>query len=488
MSAAVDAPSGGLAPARSRERRTIPVLSPQDVVGSGWCIGCGSCVGSGVVPGAASTAIEMDGAGLLRPDAPRSWMRQRTAAFATTCPFSRAAADEDEIAADLYPTAVHHHPATGRFSASYVGHVDEDGFRANGSSGGMVSWVLDELLRTGAVDGVAHVVPVADPRSDGRFFRYRISRSVEQVREGAKSRYYPVDLADVLREVREVPGRYAVVGVPCFAKAVQLLRREDPLLRERIVHVLALFCGHMKSARFVESFAWQLEVPVEDVQAVEFRRKDPSRPASTYTAELRMYDGTARVRDWWNLVDGDWGAGFFQSPACDGCDDVVGETADISFGDAWVEPYSSDGNGTNVVVVRSPEIAAMVERGISDGRLHLSPVDGEFVRETQAAGLRHRREGLAYRLAWHGRTWHRWRRTPRKRVRATAHLPLRRKAIYRMRYGISRWSHRVFSVARRTRRPELYVRWAAAVAATYHGFAYSRGRFGALVDRVLPKP
>ena len=463
-------------------------LAPAEVIGAGWCIGCGSCAGSGLVPGNGVAAMELDGRGLLRPEAPRAWLRQRSQAFARTCPFSRGAADEDELAAAEFPDAPHVHPATGRYLAAYVGHVDEEEFRAEGSSGGMVSWVAAELLRTGAIDGVAHVVPVADPQRDGRFFRYRVSRTVAEIHEGAKSRYYPVDLADVLREVRAVPGRYAVVGVPCFIKAVQLLRREDPLLRERITHTLGLFCGHMKSARFVESFAWQLGVPIEQVQAVEFRRKDVTRPASTYTAELRTYDGAVHRRDWWNLVDGDWGAGFFQSSACDGCDDVMGETADVSFGDAWVEPYSSDGRGTNVVVVRSPHVAGLVDAAIAAGRLQLAPVDGPFLEQTQAAGLRHRREGLAYRLTWHGRHWQRRRLTPRKRVRPSARLALRRKAIYRMRAGTSAWSHRVFALARRTHRPQLYVRWAAATSAVYHGFAYSRGRFGALVDRVLPKP
>ena len=463
------------------------MLSPGEVIAAGWCIGCGSCAGSGLVPGHETASMELDGHGLLRPEAPVIFLRRRTEEFARTCPFSRHAADEDELAEAEFPDA-HHHPATGRYLAAFVGHVAEEEFRASGSSGGMVSWVAAELLRAGLIDGVAHVVPVADPQHDGRFFRYRVSRTVGEVHEGAKSRYYPVDLADVLREVRSVPGRYAIVGVPCFIKAVQLLRREDPLLRERITHTLGLFCGHMKSARFVESFAWQLGVPIGEVVAVEFRRKDVTRPASTYTAELRLRDGSVHRRDWWNLVDGDWGAGFFQSSACDGCDDVMGETADVSFGDAWVEPYSSDGRGTNVVVVRSPEVAALIDAAICDGRLELGPVDAEFVEQTQAAGLRHRREGLAYRLTWHGRHWHRRRSSPGARVRPTVRLPLRRKAIYRMRAGISTWSHRVFSVARRTGRPEIYTRWAAASAAVYHGFAYSRGRFGALVDRVLPKP
>jgi coenzyme F420-reducing hydrogenase beta subunit len=68
-----------------------------------------------------------------------------------------------------------------------------------------------------------------------------------------------------------VPGRYAVVGVPCLIKAVQLLRREDPLMHSRIAFTLGLFCGHMKSARFVESVAWQMGVGVTEIQAVEFR-------------------------------------------------------------------------------------------------------------------------------------------------------------------------------------------------------------------------
>jgi coenzyme F420-reducing hydrogenase beta subunit len=343
----------------------------------------------------------------------------------------------------------------------------------------MVSWMLAELFRAGLIDGAAHVVP-ADPDEDGRFFRYRISRDVDAVREGAKSRYYPIELSGVIDEIRRSPGRYAVVGVPCFVKAVNLLRRNDPVLRERIVFTLGLFCGHMKSARMVESFAWQMGVDIADVRAVEFRRKDPSRPASTYTAELTLRDGEIVVRDWWNMVDGDWGSGFFQNSACDVCDDVVGETADISFGDAWVEPYSSDGRGTNVIVIRSSTVDALVSAAIAEGRLTVEPVDGEFVEQTQAAGLRHRREGLAYRLTWRRHL----RLTPAKRVAPSRAILPRRKLVYLMRKVISMSSHRVFWLARRVDRPQLFLRWGRGAVALYHGLAYSRGRIGALVDRL----
>jgi coenzyme F420-reducing hydrogenase beta subunit len=284
----------------------------------------------------------------------------------------------------------------------------------------------------------------------------------------------------VLDEIRNTPGRYAVVGVPCFIKAIQLLRRNDPLIRERVRFTLGLFCGHMKSARFVESFAWQLGVPIERVRAVEFRHKDASRPANWYTARLTLEDGAAVQQDWWHLCDGDWGAGYFMNSACNYCDDVVAETADISFGDAWIEPYSSDGRGTNVVVVRSKQLDTLVRAAIDEGRLDLSPVDSDFVVQTQAAGLRQRREGLAYRLTWSKRGL-----VPVKRVIPDRNSPTaRRKLIYRMRYLISALSHRVFSLARRLGRPAIYIKWANASAAVYHGLAYSRGRIGAIVDKL----
>ena len=54
--------------------------------------------------------------------------------------------------------------------------------------------------------------------------------------------------------------------------------------------------------------------------------------------------------------------------------------------------------------------------------------------------------------------------------------------IYAMRYEISMWSHRVFWLARRLRWPGLYTTWARAALTCYHGFAYSRGRLGRMLD------
>lgn len=450
-----------------------PRVSPRDMISSKLCTGCGACAAAD-----AEASLTWNAEGHLGPAGPDRWMTHRSEAFSQTCPFSPRARDEDAIAAERFPLAAHRDPWIGRYQAAYVGHAAEPGFRENGSSGGMVSWVASELLRRGLVDGVAHVVPQQRSHPAAALFAYRISRTPEELEGGAKSRYYPVEMSGVLREIRNTPGRYAVVGVPCFVKAVHLLRGEDPILRERIAYTLGLVCGHMKSRFMVESFAWQMGIEPDAVAAVEFRLKDPERPANWYTARLTAADGTSRLQDWWHLVDGDWGSGFFQNPACDYCDDVVAETADICFGDAWLEPYSSDGRGTNVVVARSAELDAILADGMAQGRLALDRVDADFVRETQAAGFRQRREGLAYRL-----TWRRHGLRPRKRVRPNpAGLSLRRRLIYRCRHHIAIWSARVFGHARRLRRPGLFVAWARGILYIYHALAYSRGWLGRAMD------
>lgn len=116
----------------------------------------------------------------------------------------------------------------------------------------------------------------------------------------------------MLWEIRATAGRYAVVGIPCFIKAIHLLRRIDPLIRERVTHTLGLFYGHMKSAAMVESFAWQLDTELRQVRALDYRIKDQNRPANWYRAHLDLQEGETAEQDWWHLADGDWGAGFFQ--------------------------------------------------------------------------------------------------------------------------------------------------------------------------------
>ena len=130
-----------------------------------------------------------------------------------------------------------------------------------------------------------------------------------------------------------------------------------------------------------------------------------------------------------------------------------------------------------MAVVRSPVVQQLVASALAEGRLALTEVDAAFVEQTQAAGFRQRREGLAYRLTWARRGVQ-----PRKRVTPSAALPRQRKLIYRFRAFISAASHRVFWMAR-WGQPGLFLGWARAVLAVYHGVAYHQGKVGEMWTR-----
>jgi hypothetical protein len=132
--------------------------------------------------------------------------------------------------------------------------------------------------------------------------------------------------------------------------------------------------------------------------------------------------------------------------ACDFCDDVTGETADVAVGDAWLPGYVDDSAGTNVVVARHPVLQALIEDGVTARALRLDRIEADEVARSQDGGLRHRREGLAYRLALTDAAG-RWR--PRKRVAPdAAALGHRGRRIMRLRERLAHESHGAFAAAR----------------------------------------
>ena len=83
----------------------------------------------------------------------------------------------------------------------------------------------------------------------------------------------------------------------------------------------------------------------------------------------------------------DWGLGYFKPKACDWCDDIVGELADVSSGDAWLPGYVKDPGGNNIVIVRSPEIHEIISSGIEHGELSFSNGTVEDVVLSQSGKL-----------------------------------------------------------------------------------------------------
>lgn len=417
------------------------------VIAEDMCVGCGACV----FARPDLYAIEMTPAGHWKANRKVETDEDRDT-LSRICPMSGVGRNETEIAAALYP-ALPANDQIGRYLSTFAAHVDEDEFRARGGSGGLVSWILAELFRRDEIDAVLHVKPVNPEENDGLLFRYAISQSEQEMIGGAKSRYYPIEMSSILEKLKGSSKRYAVVGLPCFIKAVRHLQDEGLLSREQIPFCLGLICGHLKSRYFADYLAQQKGEHSGRLAAFDFRRKLENHKASDYGFAYRLRscaeDPFPAEAVWpMSSVRGrDWGEGMFKNTACEFCDDVIAECADVAIGDAWLPDYVGDYRGTNVVVTRHEMIEKIIREGAARGAVTLGPANVAAVIRSQSSGLRHRREGLAHRLARRV-SQHAW--VPAKRVRPALAAGQYRKKIYDARLEIAATSAALYGEGQRS--------------------------------------
>ena len=291
-----------------------------------------------------------------------------------------------------------HTPETGYYLRAYAGFTADEQRRLASASGGIISWLASRMLSTGVVEAVACVGPGKRP---DRLFEFRLVTSVPELYECTKSRYYPVEVSELMSRIREFPGTVLFIGLPCFVKALRLAVRADETLQRKVKYTIGLVCGHLKSKHYAAYLSRICGVNERDVVTVDFRKKILQRPASQYAFEVsyRSNDGVeschVMMKD---VFAGSWTNNLFMLDACEYCDDVFAETADIAVGDAWLPEYVRDCRGTSIVVCRDEAIQGLLVTGVEEGSICLDNIPIERAIESQAAGLRQRRMGLAYRL------------------------------------------------------------------------------------------
>jgi|TARA_B110000971_G_C20007916_1_gene500125 coenzyme F420-reducing hydrogenase beta subunit len=352
------------------------------------------------------------------------------------CPFGDHEHDETKIADEKFKNKknISFDTQVGYYNKIYAGHVNKGSYRQKGSSGGSVSWLCNELLEKKIVDFVVHV-KVSE--SKDLMYQYSISSNKEEVHNGAKSRYYPVSLEGVLEKIKEIEGKYLVVGVPCFIKGINLIRKQETVFQQRILLTAAIFCGHLKTTHYLESIINQFSLDKSEVESFDFRHKIEGRVASDYGTKISTKTGGEYTKLNTEIFGTNWGLGMFKLKACDYCDDVIGETADISFGDAWLPKYIDDYLGTNVIVTRNKIVDDLIGEAISSGDIVYEFLTPEELYESQAGGYRHRREGLKHRLAV-AKVKKQW--VPKKRVSPIKEANKNRRKIYENRMQLQQKS------------------------------------------------
>lgn len=397
-----------------------------DIIKNDLCTGCGICISE------SSSKMIWDENGFLVPDISQSFSDKAI----KVCPFNpnpeKEVQDEDKLAEIFFKNSRQIDDKIGRFENTYVGYANE--YRETSSSGGIATFIFEQLLKQKIVNHLFIVKEINET------YQYQWFDTVEQIKQISKTRYIPVTLENLFKEIDSKEGKVAVSGVACFVKAIRLKQYYYPQYKEKIPFIVGIICGGLKSRFFTDYLAQKSGIEGE-YRKQEYRIKDAQSTASDYS--FGAFDEKMEFHQIKMRTVGDmWGSGMFKSNACDFCDDVTTELADISLGDAWLNPYTKDGFGTSVIVTRSTIADKLIVEGITKKLLEVEELAVQTFRLSQAGSFKHRHSGLKYRI---NQKVKKGKLTPLKRKRFFEIIPIEFKIVQKQRMkvrelSLTQWS------------------------------------------------
>jgi coenzyme F420-reducing hydrogenase beta subunit len=312
------------------------------------------------------------------------------------CPFGNDNPNEDKIGKERFGVGskVRHDPSTGYFLESFVGSVESEAKRKRSASGGLATWLLTKLLSKGQIDAAFCVVPSNEPDT---LFKYSVLKDIDSIESSSGSAYYPVHLSDVLSYIMRTPGRYAITSLPCFAKGIRLAQMKNKILRERIVSIIGITCGQMKSKHYTDYLA-ALSGVSGKLLKVNYRGKDKSHPSSNYFFSCENGKGHRGIIFWNEGVSEVWNNRWFTLNPCNYCDDIFSECADIVCMDAWLPEYISDWRGTSLILIRSSLMLEIVMGGIDEGEVIAALAPINKIKQSQSGQIVFKRRDIRVRL------------------------------------------------------------------------------------------
>lgn len=355
-------------------------MNIESIVKNNLCTGCGVCISEDQ---SHQAKMVWNNEGFLVPLLGESSTQDK---MIKVCPFAIQQKNEDELGElFLKQPETQYHDKIGYYYGLYAGYSKQ--FRETSSSGGIATYIFKILLEQKIVDNLFIVKEV-----NGQY-AYQFFSNVEEITQISKTRYTPVTLEKLFQELSKIDGKVAVSGVACFVKAIRLKQMYDPVLKEKIAFIVGIICGGLKSRYYTDYLAQEAGCKGEYSHA-QYRVKNKESYALDYKFScIEKLDKKIHMVDMQSLGDM-WGTGLFKSNACDFCDDVLTELADISLGDAWIKPYIMDGLGNSIIITRST-MAELIIRGKD---LILDSIDENKIIESQSGSFNHRHNGLLFRI------------------------------------------------------------------------------------------
>ncbi|MDR7665075.1 Coenzyme F420 hydrogenase/dehydrogenase, beta subunit C-terminal domain [Methanosarcina sp. Z-7115] len=275
----------------------------------------------------------------------------------------------------------------GNYQNCYTAYSKDTKIRYNSSSGGLITQLLISALEKGIINGALVTrMSKSKPLEPEPF----IARTKEEIIEASKSKYCPVPVNIVLKEIlnSDTNEKFAIVGLPCHIRGIRKAQRVNEKLRKSIIFCLGIFCNHTPHFLATNLFLQRYNINKEDIVTLNYRGEGwPGfMTVNTTKSTLKIPQGKS-----WTFI----GSYFFYPKSCLICSDGLCELSDASFGDAWLPEYSSDIKGTSMIIIRNKKILYILDT--MKNEIEIKKIDSDKVVQSQARMLCFKKKSLKSR-------------------------------------------------------------------------------------------
>lgn len=264
-----------------------------------------------------------------------------------------------------------HSPYLGKYTKVYIGYARDMNVRWTASSGGIATALLLYMLRNGSINGA--VVAVSSSKNP-LHAEAMVATSEEDILRATGSKYTPLSMDKVLRQLVKDEGNFAFVGLPCHIEALRKAEERFTKLKRSIVLRIGLYCGNTPSVLATQYLLWRFKIPIENLREIKYRGQGwPGQMTIELKNEKQIKIPFAKY------YDSGFGQ-FFCKKRCILCADYTAELADISLGDPWFpELMFYERIGQSVIVARTLVGLKMIEEAWQAGIISLKEVNPQKV-------------------------------------------------------------------------------------------------------------
>lgn len=336
--------------------------SIHNVIKSHQCLGCGLC---GLFE---DKCIIVEKEGMLAPSMEGDGKR-----LESICPAKGY--DIKTLGQDLFGN-VNYRYEVGYYRSIGLVSTNDTSVLENASSGGAITQIAFFLLKNKLVDGVITTKFVYEGKVRTQSY---IATTIAELIEGQGSKYCPTDTLSVLKTIDITKKqKYALIGTPCQIAGFRLLSKEKPEWASVIPYTIANFCGGYRDYREVDFFCRD----IAKIENVTYFRHRGGNPNGLYITDDNGHHFSAKYPEYANLSP------FVKNLRCTLCIDAMGELADFSCGDAWLDKPIAKTKKWSIVICRSNKAEQVIDKMMEEEMISYSDdINAEELIESQRSNL-----------------------------------------------------------------------------------------------------